>query len=184
VPEVVSRRVKREIVSGRRMGAPPWSSVWAKRATSSAVENRPAWPATPPRTKAFSSWTSPWMTRLRNVLRGLSWLALCGDSALRSSRTGASAPHFASLSSAVGGIFIRKSVDGLNVVLVIASGPKISRLQNASSFSCASRSRATPKMMKPMSLYSAWVPGSAVRGIVNAALRSSSRDRACRKSFL
>ena len=28
--------------------SPPFSIIWAKRARSSAVENSPAWPATPP----------------------------------------------------------------------------------------------------------------------------------------
>jgi len=35
------------------MGCPPLSMAWAKMARSSAVENRPACPATPPRTLAF-----------------------------------------------------------------------------------------------------------------------------------
>ena len=51
----------------RRMGRPPLSMAWAKMARSSAVENRPACPATPPSTLAFSSCTSPWMMRWRKV---------------------------------------------------------------------------------------------------------------------
>ena len=37
------------------MGYPPLSMAWAKMARSSAVENRPACPAMPPSTLAFSS---------------------------------------------------------------------------------------------------------------------------------
>ena len=39
--------------------SPPSSIIWAKRARSSAVENRPAWPATPPMLRAVGSWTTP-----------------------------------------------------------------------------------------------------------------------------
>src|SRR5580698_4687143 len=74
-----SRRVKSLMVSGRRMGpvsgfltlggdfaggssragVPAPHNQAAKRARSSAIEKSPACPATPPRTKVFSSWTSP-----------------------------------------------------------------------------------------------------------------------------
>src|ERR1039458_676399 len=62
-----SRRENSSTVEERRMGCPPLSMAWAKMARSSAVENRPACPATPPRTLAFSSCTSPWMMRRRKV---------------------------------------------------------------------------------------------------------------------
>ena len=56
---VVSRRVKRSTVAGLRIGDPPRNMHSAKRATSGAQAKRPAWPATPPITEAFSSLTSP-----------------------------------------------------------------------------------------------------------------------------
>src|SRR6266404_7354446 len=62
-----SRLLNREIVSGRRMGWPPCSNTCAKLAMLCALANRPACPATPPRTLAFSSWTSPWIKRWRKV---------------------------------------------------------------------------------------------------------------------
>ena len=72
---------------------------------------------------------------------------------------------------------------GLNVVCAMASGPKISRWQNASSGSSASRSSATPRMMKPMSLYSARVPGMAASSVVKAARKSSSRVLCAHEKF-
>lgn len=54
-----SRRVNSAKVSGRRMGYPPASMVWAKMARSPALANRLACGATPPITLAFSSCTSP-----------------------------------------------------------------------------------------------------------------------------
>jgi len=128
-----SRRVKSETVSGRRIGRPRLSMAFANLARSSAVEKSPAWGATPPRMLAFSSWTSPWIMRLRKVLRimilGVCWLALCGGDAFGSCRTGVSDPHGSSRSSAVGGIFVRISGGGLKLVLIMASGAKISRWQ-------------------------------------------------------
>ena len=57
------RTVKVAIVSGVKIFAdprvPPSRYICAKRARSSAVLKRPAWPDTPPIAKAFSSCTSP-----------------------------------------------------------------------------------------------------------------------------
>src|ERR1700675_2587615 len=133
-----SRREKSSMVEERRIGYPPLSTEWAKMAKSSAVENKPACPAMPPRTLAFSSCTSPWMMRWRKVR-----------------------------SSAVGGMESLNADAGLNVVCVMPSGPKISRWQDTSRDSSARRSRTTPRMMKPMSLYSARPPGAAASGVVN-----------------
>ena len=69
-------------------------------------------------------------------------------------------------SSAVGTISSFHAFGGLNVVCDIPKGPKISRWQKVSSGSSARRSSAIPRMIKPMSLYSARVPGSAVRLVV------------------
>ncbi len=165
------RRVKRATVSGRRMGRPWLSMAWANFATSWAVEKRPAWGATPPRMKAFSSWTSPWMILWRKVLR-MDALPLGGVCGAGASRAMAPAPHSSDgLSSAVGGIFARSSAGGLKVVLVMESGAKISRWQKRSRDSSATRSRAMPRMMNPMSLYSARVAGFAASGVVTAASR-------------
>ena len=123
-----SRRVKSCTVDGCRRGFPPSSMESANVATSEAVENSPACPATPPIMLAFSSCTSPWMIRLRKVL-----------------------------SSAVGTLRSRIEGGWLKAVFVIFSGAKISRRQNASSASPAVLFKATPKRIKPMSLYSAWI---------------------------
>src|SRR3954454_19955258 len=50
-----SLRVKRANVSGRRIGCPPFNMTCAKIAISSALEKRPACPATPPSALVFSS---------------------------------------------------------------------------------------------------------------------------------
>src|SRR6202047_2101780 len=136
-----SRRVNKATVSGRRMGGPPLRIQWANRATSSAVANRPAWPATPPSTLAFSSWTSPWMILPRKVLDCESarfCLAPADGCDFRVSRRGVFVPH----SLAVGGMFLRCSGGGLYVVLVMPSGPSTSRWQKRSRVSLARRSRA------------------------------------------
>ena len=53
----------------------PWSAPCSRRcaasSTPSIVPNRPAWPAAPPSAKAFSSCTSPRITRPRQVQRSV-----------------------------------------------------------------------------------------------------------------
>ena len=88
----------------------PPSIAWAKRARSGALEKSPAWPAMPPITLAFSSCTSPWMTRWRKAR-----------------------------SSSVGGMSERCAGGGLKQVAAMPSGPKISRRQKLSSGSSARR---------------------------------------------
>src|ERR1700730_3050751 len=62
-----SLRVNSARVSGRTTGSPPCRITCAKVATSRAVANKPACPATPPSTLAFSSCTSPWIMRFRKL---------------------------------------------------------------------------------------------------------------------
>ena len=62
-----SRRVKSSTVAEVKIGEPPRNIHSAKRARSGAGAKRPACPATPSMTKAFSSLTSPWMMRRRKV---------------------------------------------------------------------------------------------------------------------
>src|SRR5580698_5321608 len=87
-----SRRVNRATVSGRRMARPELSMAWANLARSAAVEKSPAWAATPPRMLAFSSWTSPWISLPRNLLRPGGWLPLDGVCAAGISRARVPAP--------------------------------------------------------------------------------------------
>ena len=52
-------------------GAEPSRSEWAKSSTPSMVPKSPAWPEAPPSAKAFSSCTSPRITRPRQVQRSV-----------------------------------------------------------------------------------------------------------------
>src|SRR5947207_13820004 len=81
------------------------------------------------------------------------------------------------LSLAVGTLRSRIEGGGLKAVFVIFSGAKISRRQNASSASPAVLFKATPKRIKPMSLYSACVPGSCFRGTAKASRNKRSEER-------
>ena len=86
-------------------------------------------------------------------------------------------------SSADGAIRSRIALGGLNPVSIKPNEAKISRWQKESSDSAASRSRAIPRMMNPISLYSACEPGSATSGMVRAECNNSSRVRLCINSF-
>ena len=54
----------------------------------------------------------------------------------------------------------------------ISSGPKISRLENSSKVSWVRRSSAAPSRIKPISLYSVQVPGSAAKMSRQAFVRA------------
>ena len=87
------------------VGVTPFARMHAAiRRISSAQENRPAWPATPSITEAFSSCTSPWMMRCRKLR-----------------------------SSSVGGIDRRSFSSGQKRAVLMPSGAKTSRSQNESS---------------------------------------------------
>src|SRR5208337_1668890 len=57
--------------SGERIPPPPFSKAWANFARSSAVEKRPACPATPPIRRAVGSCTSPRSRRHKPGVRHL-----------------------------------------------------------------------------------------------------------------
>src|SRR6202044_1355119 len=86
-------------------------------------------------------------------------------------------------SFAVGGMDARHADGGLNAVCVMAKGPKTSCWQRRQGQSSAMGSGATPRMMKPISLYLALEPRSLARGLANAAERRSSRVLVRRNSF-
>ena len=71
VPGFPSRVCGWRIAGRGWRGSCSFSMSRAASSTPSTVPNRPAWPAAPPRAKAFSSCTSPRMTRPRQVQRSV-----------------------------------------------------------------------------------------------------------------
>lgn len=103
----------------------------ANCATSWRVEKSPACPVSPCIQRAFSSCTTPWQ----------------GVGGLESGR------------SSVGTHRDFKDSGGLKNVLFMPSGMKTSSFAWTGSGRPSSRSKTSPRSMKPISEYSVWVPG-------------------------
>src|SRR6267143_3437213 len=65
-PSVMFSRKSSHVSFESSSDTPPMN-WFAKRKVSRAVENKPAWPAAPPRKCAFPSWTSPQMLPVRQL---------------------------------------------------------------------------------------------------------------------
>src|SRR5437588_2043916 len=122
LPEgTVWRRVNSSIVCGWNTSTPRPNMLAEKFIKSAVFENTPACPATPPIALAFSSCTSPWITRRRNVR-----------------------------SSAVGTKEARQFAGGLNVVRLMPNGPKTYRWQKRSSGCAAVRCTDGARIIKSL----------------------------------
>ena len=136
IPAGVAGDVMRATVSGARMRAPSSApsprSIRPKRARSAAVENNPAWPATPPMRRAVGSCTAP-----RSIAAPAT-----------PPRHGHSRPAHAS----VGAMRPANSAGGRNIVSCIPSGSKMRSAAKRSSGSPLTRSTISPRSMKFRSL--------------------------------
>ncbi len=132
---------------------PPSRVAAANRSRYGTFEKRPACPAAPRSTHAFSSCTSPWIWRWRKVE-----------------------------SASVGGIKGCSACRGQNPVAVIARGPKTSRRSQGARRSRTRTSSALPSKMKPGSEYSTLAPGSACKGRRRQARKRAGGVVASRKN--